>query len=450
MSAAEADQRFSQRGEKLDVRVEAARLMLALCVRIDPPSSENLWYHTLHLPWKRKSPLVSLILSPYYYAINRAWVVDRYALGLFFKLVLVCFVSLAGLYIVIDCFGNFQEFSTYGKKLEGGIFKVLAAYYGARLFWFFDLTAGVMAMVAGLFAVTWMQRANEMTALSAATIPPYRIVKPLAFAAAFVAALGVANREVCLPQIRERLAKNAQDWLGETAKPCRPMFDMQSGLLISGKFTFANEKRIEAPKFSQFPDELRSWGRQIIADNAYYQAATPQHPGGYLLRDVHQPANLAELKSLSLDGRPILYSPADSPWLQPGECFVASGVNFEQLTVGAAWQQYLSTGELVSGLRNRSLDYGANIRVILHVRLVQPFLDMALFFLGVPLVMARRNTNIFLAALMGVLLIGGFFAVTMFSHWLGANYLLSPALAAWLPLLIFGPLAFALSRPLWD
>jgi lipopolysaccharide export system permease protein len=395
-------------------------------------------------------PLLDLIFSPYYYAINRAWVVDRYALGLFFKLVIVCFVSLAGLYVVIDCFSNFQEFNSYGRRLEGGIGKVLALYYGARLFWFFDLTAGVLAMVAGLFAVTWMQRANEMTALSAAAIPPCRIVRPLAFAAAFVAALGVGNRELCLPRIRDRLAKNAQDWLGETAKPCRPMFDMQSGLLISGKNTFANEKRIEGPKFSQLPDELQSWGRQITAKNAFYQPASPQHPGGYLLRGVHQPTNLAEMKSLSLEGGPLVYGPADCTWLQPDECFVVTGVNFEQLTVGSAWQHYLSTGELITGLRNRSLDYGANIRVTLHVRLVQPFLDMALFFLGVPLVLTRGNRKILVAGLLGLMLVGGFFCVTMLSHWLGANYLLSPALAAWLPLLIFGPLAFTLSRPLWD
>ena len=394
--------------------------------------------------------MLALLFSPYYYAINRAWILDRYALGLFCKLVFVCFVSLAGLYIVIDCFSNFQEFNAYGHQVKGGIFKVLAQYYGARMFWFFDLTAGVMAMVAGLFAVTWMQRANELTALSAAAIPPSRIVRPLAIAAALVALLGVGNREICLPKIRERLAKNAQDWLGETAKPCRPMFDMQSGLLISGKSTYANEKRIEGAKFSQLPEELHAWGRQITADDAFYKPATPQHPGGYLLQGVHQPLNLAELKSLALDGRPTLLGPGDTPWLADDECFVATGVNFEQLTVGTAWQQYLSTTELVRGLRNRSLDYGANIRVTLHVRLVQPFLDMSLFFLGVPLVLGRRNRNIFVAALLGLGIVGGFFVVTMLSHWLGANYILSPALAAWLPLMIFGPLAFTLSRPLWD
>ena len=395
-------------------------------------------------------PLLALLFSPYYYAINRAWVVDRYALELFFRMVFVCFVSLAGLYVVIDCFSNCQEFIAYGRRLEGGIFWVVLSYYVARLFWFFDLTAGVMAMAAGLFAVTWMQRANEMTALSAAAIPPRRIVRPLAYAAALVAALGVGNREFCLPKIRERLAKNAQDWLGETAKPCRPMFDMQSGLLISGKNTFANEKRIEGVKFSQLPGELESWGRQITAGNAYYLPATPQHPGGYRLRGVHQPANLAEKKSVLLAGQPLVYSPADTNWLQAGECFVATGVNFEQLTVGTAWQQYLSTGELVRGLRNRSLDYGANVRVTLHKRLVQPFLDMALFFLGVPLVLTRQNRNIFVAGLLGLVLVGGFFFVTLLSHWLGANYFLSPPLSAWLPLLIFGPLAYMLSRPLWD
>jgi lipopolysaccharide export system permease protein len=365
-------------------------------------------------------------------------------------MVVVCFISLAGLYIVIDGFSNFQELNSYGHRIKGGILWVVLQYYGARLFWFFDLTAGVMAMAGGIFALTWMQRMNEMTALSAAGIPPSRIVRPLVLAAMGVALLGVANREVCLPKIREKLAKNAQDWLGETAKPCRPMFDMRTGFLISGKYTFANEKRIEAPKFSQLPPELGAWGRQIVAENAYYQEATAEHPGGYLLRDVHQPANLADLTSLSLEGNPVLFSPVDTKWLHPKECFVVTGVNFEQLTVGTAWQQYLSTPELVSGLRNRSLDYGANIRVTLHVRLVQPLLDMSLFFLGVPLVLTRRNRNIFVAALLGLAVVGGFFGVTMLSHWLGANYILSPALAAWLPLMVFGPLAFTLSRPLWD
>jgi len=35
-------------------------------------------------------------------------------------------------------------------------------------------------------------------------------------------------------------------------------------------------------------------------------------------------------------------------------------------------------------------------------------------------------------------------------HAIGSNYLLDATLAAWLPLLIFGPVAYASARPLWD
>jgi lipopolysaccharide export system permease protein len=35
-------------------------------------------------------------------------------------------------------------------------------------------------------------------------------------------------------------------------------------------------------------------------------------------------------------------------------------------------------------------------------------------------------------------------------HALGVNYLLKATLAAWLPLLMFGPIAYTLARPLWD
>ena len=40
--------------------------------------------------------------------------------------------------------------------------------------------------------------------------------------------------------------------------------------------------------------------------------------------------------------------------------------------------------------------------------------------------------------------------VVLLCRALGVNYLLDVTLAAWLPLLIFGPVAYALARPIWD
>ena len=127
-----------------------------------------------------------------------------------------------------------------------------------------------------------------------------------------------------------------------------------------------------------------------------YQPATAEHPAGYLLQQAcKQPANLGQLASLSLGGKPVLFSPADTPWLKPDECFVASVVTFEQLSVGGAWRQNLSTLELITGLRGQTIEPGADVRLTLHSRFVQPLLDLSLVLLGIPLVLSRASRNIF-------------------------------------------------------
>jgi lipopolysaccharide export system permease protein len=374
---------------------------------------------------------------------------DRYVLKLYVKVLAVWLLSLYGLYVVIDGINNSDEFVAYGKRHAGGILAVVAEYYGPRLLWFFDRTAGLLAMTSVAFVLTLLQRTNELTALMAAGIAPARILRPLLAASILVAILGVTNREFGLPHVRDSLSRNAQDWLGENGRKCTPRYDIRSDVLISGKATYAKDRRIAEPLF-RLPPELAAWGRQIVADNAYYQSANRDRPAGYLLSGVRQPANLEKLSSVSLGDHPVLLSPADTPGLKRDECFVVSVVTFEQLTIGGAWRQNLSSWELFTGIRGQTIEPGADVRLTLHARVVQPLLDMALVLLGIPLVLGRGSRNIFVAAGIGGGLVAGVMVVAMACHALGTNYLLSATLAAWLPLLIFGPIAYTIARPLWD
>jgi lipopolysaccharide export system permease protein len=376
-------------------------------------------------------------------------VVDRYLLKLYIKVLLISFVTGAGLFIVIDGFNNTDEFLSYGKRHALGTAGVLVEYYGPRLLQLFDQVVGLLAMLAAAFVLSLLTRSNELTALLAAGIGPARILRPLLVASFVVALLGAVNREVGLPKVRERLSRNAQDWLGERGRKCTPKYDIRTDILIAGQATVANEKRISEPLF-RLPPELAAWGRQIAAANAYYQPATAEHPAGYWLRGVRQPANLAELPSQSLGTDRVLFSPADSPWLKADECFVASVVTFEQLAVGSSWRQNLSSWELITGLRGQTIEPGADVRVTLHARFVQPLLDVSLVLLGIPLVLRRSGRNIFLAAGIAGGLAFAMLAAVLVCHALGKSYLLGATLAAWLPLLVFGPLAYALARPLWD
>jgi lipopolysaccharide export system permease protein len=245
------------------------------------------------------------------------------------------------------------------------------------------------------------------------------------------------------------LARNANDWHGEAEKKCTPRYDIRSEILIGGRATFAKERQIAEPIF-RLPPELAAWGRQIAADQAFYRQATAEHPAGYLLRGVRSP-ELANLKSQSLDDRPLLLSPADTPWLQPNECFVVSAVTFEQLAAGSSWRQFLSTRELVTGIRGQVIEAGADVRMILHNRLIQPLLDVSLVLMGIPLVLSRATRNIFVAGIMGGGLVAAVMLVALVCQALGTGYILrSTTLAAWLPLLIFGPLAYVSVRRLWD
>ena len=160
------------------------------------------------------------------------------------------------------------------------------------------------------------------------------------------------------------------------------------------------------------------------------------------------PKDLAAKPSLALDGEPMVLTPHDYPWLAPDECFVVSGISFEQLASADDWRQNASLPELIAGLRNPSLGLGADARVAIHSRIVQPFLDINLLFLGLPLLLSRSNRNLFLAIGLCLGLVVGFYLVVLGFQYLGSNYLISPDLAAWCPLMIFVPLAVAMSDPL--
>jgi lipopolysaccharide export system permease protein len=375
--------------------------------------------------------------------------IDRYLIQVYAKVLFVAFASLVGLFVVIDGANNLDEFYNYGNHRFLDSLKVMAEYYAPRTLQFFDQISGLLAMLAASFVITSIARTNELTAIMAAGIGPARVIRPLLAASIAVALLAAANREVGLPRLRDSLSKNAQDWLGESNRKCTPRYDIKSDILISAKSTIAKEKILDDPLF-RLPPELSIWGRQISADLAHYLRAEGDRPAGYLMHSVKQPTSLAKLATARLNNEAVLYSPADTPWLKPDECFVVSIVTFEQLSIGSAWRQNLSSWELITGLRGQTIEPGADVRLTLHSRCVRPLLDLSIVLLGIPLVLRRETRNIFMAATIGLMLVVALWVVMIASDALGRNYLISATLAAWLPLLVFGPLAYVASRPLWD
>jgi lipopolysaccharide export system permease protein len=376
-------------------------------------------------------------------------IIDRYLLRQFLTTFLICFLSLMGLYVIIDCSTHIEDFLRCGEKM-GGVLKFAGQYYSYKSFAVFDLLNGILVLISAMFTVSWLQRHNEMTALMMAGISRIRIVMPIIAAAVVISLLAAANREFIIPRFRDEMARRPQDLIGDQAQSLDPRYDNQTDVLISGKFTYAENKRIESPDFSM-PAPLKRWGKHVLAENAYYQPPEGDRPGGYLFDKVREPKFLDTRSSLLLAGRPVLITPCDRPdWLKPDQCFVASNLDFEQLTGGVGFKNFSSTAQLIDGLGNSSVGFGADVRVKVHARIVQPLLDVTLLFLGLPLVVRRESHNVFLAIgmCMGITTI---FLVTVISlQQLGASSIIPSALAAWMPLIIFVPPAVGLSHSMWE
>src|SRR5262249_52755607 len=86
----------------------------------------------------------------------------------------------------------------------------------------------------------------------------------------------------------------------------------------------------------------------------------------------------------------------------------------------------------------------AAMAVLFHMRLTRPILGLILVFLGLSVILRDQNRHVFISAGLCLGLCAFFFAACFACQQLGNSDVLAPALAAWLPVLFFGPLAFVL------
>lgn len=374
--------------------------------------------------------------------------IDRYIGRAQCHAFVVVFVSLAGLYFVFDAFTNMDEFGTYAAK-AGGLGRVLIAYYAPRLLWFFDATSPIISLASAMFALSWLERHNELTALLAAGVTRWRIARPVLVFAAVVAILAAANREFVLPRIRESFARNAQNLEGDVLQPFEPRYDNRTEILFRGRGAQSGACRIESPSLLM-PPQLAGYGPQITAAEAVWRPITADHPAGYLLRGVREPPDVDSLPPLTSGTLPVVVSRQAAPWLAAGECFVASDVTFEQLIGSSNWSQYSSTLDLVRAIRNPSLVIGADIPLRVHARFTAPLLDMSLVMLGIPLVLGPSRRGVFVAVGLCVAMTVVFFLTVMGSHALVTTDAFSAATGAWMPMLLLAPLAAWRAQPMWQ
>jgi lipopolysaccharide export system permease protein len=358
--------------------------------------------------------------------------IDRLLVWNYFKSYFICLVSLLSLYVVVDLFTNLDEFT----HDEHGLFAVLrhiGTYYGFRMTYIFDRLSEAITLLAAMFTVAWMQASNELLPLLSAGVSTRRVVLPVLLSACVMIGVAMANQELVIPQVGDKLLADRDDPFGQKEVPVPGAFE-PNGLHLEGVAGLPQEKIIR--EFHVWiPQGIARGMQHLTAQEARYipKEEGVGRSGGWLMTST-QPATLEDWDRP--DVLEIVY---------PGKYFLhVQDVDFDVVTRNPKWFNFASTWQLYLELQKPDSTRLSSMAVTFHARLTRPILALLLVVLGLSVILRDQNRNVFINAGMCLVLCGLFFGAFFTCKQLGDSDYLSPTLAAWLPVLGFGPLAFVM------
>jgi lipopolysaccharide export system permease protein len=248
----------------------------------------------------------------------------------------------------------------------------------------------------------------------------------------FVTGLAVANQELLLPRVDYYLLENRNDLEGKQSIAVNGAYE-PNGTHITGQT--AVRKDLAVRKFLCMIPKRQSNETVILqAEEArYIPPGEGKQSGGWMLTDTNPPEleNWPRTSSLQM--------------IVPGKYFLRTQqVDFEAVTRQKNWWRFVSTWRLRDEMSKADSSNLANIAVVFHMRLTRPLLGLILVFLGLSVILRDQNRNVFISAGMTVFLGGIYFIVIFACKYLGDHELLWPTLAAWMPVMIFGPMSAAM------
>ncbi|MBY0528445.1 MAG: LptF/LptG family permease [Gemmataceae bacterium] len=356
---------------------------------------------------------------------------DRQLILSYVKAYLICLVSLLSLYIVVDLFTNIEDFAQHNRGLLGTL-QHIGTFYGYKVTQIFDRLSEAITLLAAMFTVAWMQRNNELLPLLSAGISTQRVVRPVLLSACAMLGLTVSNQELLIPHIANSLFTDRDDSKGDKEIP-GPWGYAPNGIHVEGRSGVRKDKIIR--NFCcTLPENMASGLVHLSSQEArYVPPSTDRYSGGWLMTNTTPP----ELENWS--------NPGVLEMIDSGKYFLHTlDLDFDTVTRGRNWFIVASTYQLYEEMCKPDSTRLSSMAVLFHMRLTRPIMGMLLIFLGLSMILRDQNRNIFISAGMCLIMCAVFFGACFLCKHLGNHDILSPALAAWLPVLFFGPLAFVL------
>lgn len=358
---------------------------------------------------------------------------DRYLLRRFLHTFVILFVTLFGLYVVIDGFTNVDGFQE-GTSSAAVVLRRMASYYAYQSSLMFDLMGPTVAVASVMVVAALLVKNSEYQPILATGTPLARLAVPFVVGLLVVTGAVVANQEFVIPRIAHKL-QGPRSELAAVMQEVTPQVDHANGLIITGDSLKVADRRVIGAQIILPAPEVVREARTLHAESARYVPKTSTNPAGWVLTN-------SSIKHADL---PLTEPGADivRPVLGSDEIFVRSDISFDLICDGSRNATWQATPEIVKRIRNPALSntVARSQMSLLHGRLVQPLLNLFAGLACIPLIIRKEARNLIgsFALATGVqgLLLGVLQGATM----LGKTGLLAADVAAWIPVIACGTIA---------
>lgn len=358
---------------------------------------------------------------------------DRYLLKSFLINYVLSTAVLISLYVVLDLFVNLDEFTKAGDSL-GKVLIDITDYYFYNLPMYFSQIAGVITLFAACGTLARMQRQNEVIAVLASGTSLYRLVVPIVLGGLGMNLLVILDHEVILPAVASKLARQRDDVEGVKAYEIWFVRDGE-GRLISAQQFSPKEGRVRELIIMELSTEPETYGQMQGMVTAFKAEWDDEGHGWELIdgRRIAVPGGAGDLfgAEQSIDAEIVHFYPSELP---PEELM---------LRMMGQWTRFLSYGDL-RRLEERGDVNPEQIAKVIHERFTMPINNMILLLLGMSFFMTRAPANVLNQGAKAMAVSSVCFLVAFMGQQVVDAAGIDPALPAWLPVFLFGPVAVLL------
>ncbi|NIP25540.1 MAG: LptF/LptG family permease [Phycisphaerae bacterium] len=353
---------------------------------------------------------------------------DKYIAKNFFIGYSIVFCVMIGLRIVIDLFLSLDEFTEHTNLGTLAVVKHILSFYALHSTLYFRDFAGMITVFAAVFSLFKMVRNNELVAVMASGVSLKRVICPIVLLALLMTGLFVIDQELIIPPLSDKLVRRQDAVPGQESYDIEFLIDGKGSLIRSPKFdvktsTLHNPHIIIRRK----KDNSLIWdviGR-ISADKAVYDP----NIGEWILTNGW----LTE-KDPRKSPRPYVsyksdITPKDIPVRRKSRHLAL--LSLRQLAVLAAQR---------TKIKDKAQLYSQK-----HFRITEPIINLAMLMVCLPILVCRDPKSMKSAVAISFGVTMACFITTFVCKMLATEVFFDrviPELWAWMPVVIFMPIAF--------